>query len=185
MGGGKRTAPLQSPAPIWPHAVVRGTQMFFAGLQHQHQKSLAGQQHGQRSPAKPGNPRKTWQPSPPCRSELLPKPHQASLEQKHSFHTRVFTGRGPDPCMAFLTPGAGAQQRSGEGTANTLKGKDSCQPQPPLSFCKAGKPGSTPNCTKSHPGQMLPCQQMGFIVVDSSWNKNISPTSRSLFTESH
>lgn len=73
MGGGKRTAPLQSPAPIWPHAVVRGTQMFFAGLQHQHQKSLAGQQHGQRSPAKPGNPRKTWLALTPLQIRAAPK----------------------------------------------------------------------------------------------------------------
>lgn len=37
----------------------------------------------------------------------------------------------------------------------------------------------------SHTQDMVPRQQMGFIVDDSSWNKNISPTSHSLFTESH
>lgn len=36
--GGKRAACLQSPAPGSSPTLVQGTWMFFAGLQHQHQK---------------------------------------------------------------------------------------------------------------------------------------------------
>lgn len=40
--------------------------------------------------------------------------------------------------------------------------------------------------TAAAPSQdALPRRQMGFIADDSAWNKNISPTSRSVFTESH
>lgn len=40
--------------------------------------------------------------------------------------------------------------------------------------------------TAAAPSQdVLPRRQMGFIADDSAWNKNISPTSHSVFTESH
>jgi len=68
-----------------------------------------------------------------------------------------------------------------EGERAKTPQEHSGQPQPSLPFSKAGKPGSAPNCTKSHPRYTPPSADGD----DSPWSKNTSPTSRSIFIESH
>lgn len=52
-----------------------------------------------------------------------------------------------------------------------------------------GQPQSLAESALTPPGHtqetLYPHQQMGFVVDDLSWNKNTSPTSYSIFTESH
>ena len=199
LGGGKRTACAQSPAPgsgltLWCRA---------------HRCSLLGCNTSTKKVQLAGSTARTvplnvascaeWHagrgsPHPPraaCRSELLPKKHQVSLEQKCPFPRQGLHGQGTGPPHGVSHSRSRSSAARWEGEGKYPKGPRAKtpkehwgQPQPSLPFCKAGEPGSAPNCTQSHP-RYGPRQQIGFIVDDSSWNRNISPTSHSLFTKSH
>lgn len=105
-------------------------------------------------------------PRPPraaCRSELLPKKQRVSLEQHCPFPRQALHGLGTGPSHGFShsrswSSGAGWEEESKDpkGPRAKTPKEHSGRPQPSLPFCKAGKPGSAPNCTKSHPRDAPP-----------------------------
>lgn len=204
-GGGKSTACLWSPAPgsglvLWCGA--HGCSLLGCNTSTSTKKVCLASRlaSGQTDPTEPGIPhraaRRTGQPSP---THGCPQPRAAPRKAPGQFRAEVpiptvpyaRVCREPDSHAAFLTHKAGAQQRGGKGRVNTLKDqgqrpKRSTQASLSLSCLSARQESQDQVLTApSHTQDTLPRRQMGFIVDDSSWNKNISSTSCSLFTESH